>query len=153
VHDMERMVVACFRLLKRNGKLILVNDQNVLNRETREHTIAMWKQRESSWAWAEFLRSIRPIEHRDARPFAVMREEAIKAGNPNLESAVVQTLIGVSAGMFKSDIETLAANYKPGMKLPVPPEYDWCRNPETGEYAERLFDPFALADLLKRAGF
>ena len=153
VHDMEQMVATCFRLLERNGRLILVNDQNILNRETREHTVAMWKDRESSWKWAEFLRSIRPIEHKDARPFAVMREEAVRTGNPNLTPAVVQTLVEVSAGMLTPDIEALAANYKPGMKLPMRPEYDWCRNPETGEYAERLFDPFALADLLKRAGF
>jgi 2-polyprenyl-3-methyl-5-hydroxy-6-metoxy-1,4-benzoquinol methylase len=153
VHDMRQMLERCFTLLRPNGNLILVNDQNMLNRKGRDDTVKMWKERESSWQWSEYLRSIRPIEHKDARPFAVMREEIVTAANPNLEQRIVQTLVDATCGLLKPEIETLAKNFKMGMPLPKRPDYDWCRNPITGEYAERLFDPFALMKQLQQAGF
>ena len=153
VHDMRQMLERCFALLRPNGNLILVNDQNMLNRKVRDATLGMWHEREHSWKWSEYLRSIRPIEHKDARPFAVMREEIVRAANPRLEPQEVQKLVDATAGILKPDIEKLAANFKNGMPLPERPEYDWCRNPLTGEYAERLFDPFVLADLLRQVGF
>jgi ubiquinone/menaquinone biosynthesis C-methylase UbiE len=153
VHDMRRMLERCFALLRPNGSLILVNDQNILNRKLRDATISMWKERESSWKWSEYLRSIRPIEHKDARPFAVMREEIVRAANPDLDARDVQTLVDATAGLLKSEIENIATSFNSGTPLPVRSEYDWCRNPVTGEYAERLFDPFALANLLRQVGF
>jgi 2-polyprenyl-3-methyl-5-hydroxy-6-metoxy-1,4-benzoquinol methylase len=153
VHNMRQMLERCFTLLRPNGNIILVNDQNILNRKVRNDTVSMWQERESSWKWSEYLRSIRPIEHQDARPFAVMREEIVRAANPNLDQRAVQALVDATAGLLKPEIETIATNFKIGMPLPVRSVYDWCRNPVTGEYAERLFDPFALAKLLRDAGF
>jgi 2-polyprenyl-3-methyl-5-hydroxy-6-metoxy-1,4-benzoquinol methylase len=153
VRDMKQMLDRCFTLLKPNGTLILVNDSNMLNRRVRNEHISMWQERENSWKWSEYLRSIRPIEHRDARPFAVMREEIVRAANPNLEPRVVQKIVDATAGLLRSEIETIATNFKNGTHLPSRPDYDWCRNPITGEYAERLFDPFALARCMQRAGF
>jgi hypothetical protein len=153
VHDIGKMLERCFTLLQPSGNLILVNDQNILNRKVRDETVSMWKERELSWKWCEYLRSIRPIEHGDAKPFAVMREEIVRGANPNLEQRTIQMLVNVTAGLRKSEIEQLAVNFKPGMPLPTKPDYDWCRNPLTGEYAERLFDPFVLANVMKRAGF
>ena len=40
-----------------------------------------------------------------------------------------------------------------GGELPKRPAFSWCRNPETGEYAERLLDPFEMADMIRAAGF
>jgi hypothetical protein len=135
------------------GNLILVNDQNVLNRKGLAETIAMWNKREHSWEWCEYLRSIRPIEHGNAKPFAVMREEIVRVANPSLEPTAVAILVHATAGMRRPEIESLARQFQPGMPLPERPKLDWCRNPETGEYAERLFDPFALADKMRRIGF
>jgi hypothetical protein len=39
------------------------------------------------------------------------------------------------------------------MNMPAVCEYDKCRNPETGEYAERLLDPYKLAGMLEEVGF
>lgn len=153
VHDMTQMLEKCFKLLRPGGNLILVNDQNMLNRKGRIDTVNMWKERENSWKWSEYLRSIRPIEHKDARPFAVMREEIVRAANPNLEPRIVQTIVDATAGLLKPEIETIARTYQMGMPLPLGSDYDWCRNPITGEYAERLFDPFALLKKLQHAGF
>jgi SAM-dependent methyltransferase len=153
VHDMEKMIERCTILLKPGGNLILVNDANMLNRKIRNQVLNIWQQRETSWEWANYLRKIRPVEHRDARPFALMREEIVKAISPNLEPVAVQAVVDATAGLLKPEIERIAKGYRPGVTLRRVPEYDWCRNPLTGEYAERLFDPFALAKKLRSAGF
>src|ERR1039458_2801897 len=153
VHDMSLMLEKCFKLIKSGGNLILENDQNMLNRKVRTDTVSMWNKRDHSWEWSEYLRSIRPIEHKEARPFNAVPEEIVRAANPGLEPHVVKMLGEATAGMLKPQIETIAANFTIGTVLPVKPDYDWCRNPLTGEYAERLFDPFALSELLRHAGF
>jgi ubiquinone/menaquinone biosynthesis C-methylase UbiE len=153
VHDIQKMIQSCARLLKRGGNLILVNDQNALNQEVRESIIAMWKKREHSPEWSAYLRSIRPVEHKDAKPFAQVREDIIKAANPTLAPEDVDFLTQQTAGLLKTEIEDLALNYRSGMSLPVIQPYDRCRNPFTGEYAERLFDPYALCKIMRKAGF
>src|SRR5271166_6860955 len=40
--------------------------------------------------------------------------------------------------MLKAEIEKIAVSFNKGTPLPIRPELDWCRNPITGEYAERL---------------
>jgi len=152
VHDMKQMLERCFTLLRPNGNLILVNDQNILNRKVRDETVRMWHERETSWKWADYLRGIRPIEHKDAKPLEVMREEIVKSANPNLDPRAVKMIVDATAGLLKPEIEEIAANFRIGARLPLRPDYDWCRNPVTGEYAERLFDPYALARLLQHAG-
>jgi ubiquinone/menaquinone biosynthesis C-methylase UbiE len=153
VHDIDAMLGECARILRPGGNIILINDCNVLNRKVREDITEMWHQRENDWKWSEYLRSIRPIEHGDAKPFAVRREEIIRAANPSLNDGQVAALVAATPGMLTCDIERLARGYKLGGRLPIPPELDWCRNPDTGEYAERLFDPFALMDKMRKAGF
>jgi len=153
VHDMTRMIERCYSILKPGGTLILVNDGNILNPSFRDEIVKMWNERENSWEWSEYLRSIRPIEHGDARPFAVMREEMVRAASPKLDEHAVKAVVAATAGWLKADIERLAINYKSGVVLPTRPTHDWCRNPITGEYAERLFDPFVLATQLREAGF
>ena len=89
VHDMEAMFRSCARLLKRGGRMVLINDQNCLHKKTRETIENMWKQREHSAEWCDYLRRIRPIEHADAKPFAQVREEIIKKANPHLAPEIV----------------------------------------------------------------
>jgi SAM-dependent methyltransferase len=153
VHDLKKMFARCVELLKPGGNLILVNDSNPLHRKTRDETVAMWRDRETSWKWTDQLRHWRPIEHKHARPFAVMREEIVKAANPYLDQSQMRSIVDATAGLLKTEIEQISKNYRAGMTFPVIGKYDWCRNPETGEYAERLLDPFALAEMLLAAGF
>lgn len=152
VHDLDRMFDRCVDLLKPGGKLIVVNDGNVHNRALAKATKAMWLQREHSWDWANYLRGIRPVEHADATPFRLMRQAMVMSANPDLPATAVDALVDATAGMLKPDIEKLAREYRPGVTLPAVPSLDWCRNPVTGEYAERLLDPFDLADRMRRRG-
>jgi SAM-dependent methyltransferase len=153
VHDLQAMFDRCALLLKPGGKLFLINDSNVLNSKTRDDTVSMWRDRETSWEWVEKLKNWRPVEHGQAKPFAVMREEIVKAANPGLDESTVAIIVGNTAGLLKAEIADLAIAYHSGMRFPKVGEYDRCRNPETGEYAERLLDPFKLADMLRRSKF
>lgn len=151
VHDLQAMFDRCASLLKPGGKLLLMNDSNVLNSKTRDETVAMWRDRESSWEWIEKLKIWRPVEHGEAKPFAVMREDIVRHANPKLDDNAVAIVVDNTAGLLKSEIVTLSETYRPGMKFLEIGEYDRCRNPETGEYAERLLDPFKLADMLEKS--
>lgn len=152
VHDIDRMFDNCVRLLAPNGTIILWNDCNLFNRKIKNGLEKTFNKREDSWEYCEYLRSIRPIEHGDARPFAVMRREIIEAANPSLDRQEIELLAWCTAGMLKPRIEQLAKTYTNGVELPDRSKIDWCRNPLTGEYAERLFDPYELAEKLKRRG-
>ncbi len=152
VHDMGRMFDSCARLLVPGGRVLLFNDCNILSRSTRDALEITFDKRENSWEWASYLKSIRPVEHADARPFKVMRREIVEAANSNLTERQIAEIVYCSAGMLRSEIEHLARNYKPGDRLPKRALLDWCRNPDTGEYAERLFDPYQLANMLNERG-
>lgn len=153
VHDLDAMFVRCLELLKPGGQIFLMNDSNVLNTKTRDETVAMWQEREHSWDWIAKLKNWRPVEHGSAKPFAIMREDIVRAANPDLDDASVRNVVANTPGLTKPQIERLATAYAPGLKFPDIGEFDRCRNPETGEYAERLLDPFKLARMLKSAGF
>ena len=153
VHDLPAMFARCYDLLKPGGKIFLLNDSNALHTATRVETMAMWQEREHSWEWVAQLKHWRPVEHGNAKPFAVMREEIVREANPSLPDAAVSEIVTNTAGLLRDQIEDLARKYRPGMNFPEVGELDRCRNPETGEYAERLLDPYGLADLLSKAGF
>jgi ubiquinone/menaquinone biosynthesis C-methylase UbiE len=153
VHDLDRMFDSCARLIRRGGRVVIVNDCNLRNRKVKQEMEAMWSERERSWDWSNYLRAIRPVEHGEARPFELMRREIVEAANPTLEEANVQSIVDATAGMLKPEIEEIAASFNNDTRLPPRPKFDWCRNPMTGEYAERLLDPFELADMMRGRGF
>jgi ubiquinone/menaquinone biosynthesis C-methylase UbiE len=154
VHDLQRMFDNCFRLLRPGGKAVLVNDSNKFNEEACRHSWDSWKDRDESWDHVNWLKSeVRPVEHSDARPYAVMREDMIRAAAPDLDDADVARLRAATAGMMKPEIEEAVARFRQDGALPTPDPFSWCRNPETGEYSERLLDPFELKAMLERSGF
>src|SRR5271166_4952899 len=63
VHDLGLMFDNCARLIRRGGRMVIVNDCNVIDRKLRRETEEMWYKREHSWDWSNYLRSIRPVEH------------------------------------------------------------------------------------------
>lgn len=154
VHDLGKMIGRCWRLLKPGGRLIFINDSNRFNSAFRESTFKMWKERDESWEHADWLkREIRPVEHKDAKPYAAMREEIIRDLAPELEEESRSRLVAATAGMIAPEIGLATRNYVEGHELPERPAFSWCRNPLTGEYAERLLDPFEIAEMLQSAGF
>ena len=154
VHDLGLMFDNCFRILKRGGTAVIVNDSNQYNEAARRHSWDDWQARDESWEHVEWLKSeVRPVEHADAKPYGVMREEMIREFAPSMDDKSVAALREATAGMIRSEIEKAVTEYKALRKLPKRDPFSWCRNPETGEYSERLLNPFELADMLKARGF
>jgi ubiquinone/menaquinone biosynthesis C-methylase UbiE len=154
VHDLGEMFDNCWRLLKPGGTLLLVNDSNKYSPESRAHSWGAWQERDDSWEHANWLRDeVRPVEHANAKPYGVMREEHIRKIAPELSDGDVAKLRAGTAGMIYREIDQALADFKRDGTVPTRDEYRWCRNPETGEYSERLLDPFELEDMLKARGF
>lgn len=154
VHDLQVMFENCHRLLKPGGRIVIVNDSNRYNASARAHSWEGWTDRDESWEHAEWLqREVRPVEHAGTRPYGVMREDMIRAAAPDLGDEDVAKLRHATAGLIKPEIESAVSRYKTDRSLPVRDEFSWCRNPETGEYSERLLDPFELRGMMKAAGF
>lgn len=154
VHDLSLMFHNCYRLLKRRCRAVIVNDSNRYNEEARQHSWEGWTDRDQSWEHIEWLKKeIRPVEHKDARPYGVMREDIIRSAAPGLSDDDVTKLRHATAGMIKGEIEDAVAKYQRDRRVPTRDEFGWCRNPETGEYSERLLDPFELKRMLQDTGF
>lgn len=154
VSDLDAMFRRCFELLRPGGRILVANDSNRFNSAFREATFRMWRQRDESWEHARWLRDeVRPVEHRDAKPYAAMREAVVREVAPALGEATVDRLVRATAGLVRPEIVAATRAFLAGGPVPEPPPYSWCRNPETGEYSERLLDPFELVDLLRRSGF
>lgn len=154
VHNLEHMFAHCYELLKPGARLVIVNDSNRWNTAFRDATFEMWKERDGSWDHAKWLAAeVRPVEHANAKPYAAMREEIINEAAPSLDEASRNKLVAATAGMIRPEIISATETYLKHRTLPTRPEFSWCRNPETGEYAERLLDPFEMVDMLRAAGF
>ena len=152
VHDLAMMLRACFQTLRPGGSIVITNDNNALNRRHFTKIQHMWKRRDSDWDFIKELKEKRSEENREIQPYAVMREQIVRRMNPGLSDHEVQAIVEATAGLVKPDIESVARNYNPIKSLPTPPKLSWCRNPLTGEYCERQFDPFAVADMMRSLG-
>ena len=154
VHDLEAMFDRCYDLLQPGGRILIFNDSNQYNTDFREATFEMWKERDRSWEHAKWLESdVRPVEHKGAKPYAVMREEIIAESGIELDDASRTKLVEATAGLKRTEILEAVNGFMADGTVPVKPEFSWCRNPETGEYAERLLDPFQMAGWMKSSGF
>jgi SAM-dependent methyltransferase len=154
VHDLGKMFDRCHELLRPGVTMVIANDSNRYNAAARAHSWEGWKDRDESWEHVEWLKAeVRPVEHADAKPYGLMREEMIRAAAPDLPDSSVARLRAATAGMIRSEIEAAVEQFKHDGALPLRDEFGWCRNPETGEYSERLLDPFELRDMLKARGF
>jgi hypothetical protein len=113
----------------------------------------MWIQRDASPEFLHGLQKERPEENKDAKPYAAMREEIIKAAFPQIAAHTLRTLVDATAGQTQPEILASVDRYSRDGSLPRRPKNAWCRNPLTGEYCERQFDPFELKLQLRGIGF
>ncbi len=154
VHDLAAMFERCHQLLRPGGTVLLCNDSNQFNSEFRNAMFAMWEERDTSWEHAEWLKNeVRPVEHANAKPYGAMREDIIKETGLSFNAEELGKLVAATAGMIRPEIAKAAEAYRSSGALPTRPKFSWCRNPETGEYAERLLNPFELRDMMQQAGF
>ena len=152
VHDLEKMFSVVRRVLRPGGRGVFFNTSNALHPPTRMETEKMWLERDASHELVETLKAERPIENASIEPYAVMRQRLISEKNPGLSPESIDVLVSATAGLNKKQIEQLADSYVPGNSLPTRPALSWCRNPITGEYCERLLDPFEVAGFARKQG-
>lgn len=153
VHDLDRMFDRCSSLLRPRGRAVFTNDNNALNRRGVDEIAEMWRRRDSDPAYTEELKRQRPIENAEVEPYAAMRCRIVSEANSSLSQDQVERISKATAGLTRAEIEPIAAQYRDGHALPVPPPLSWCRNPITGEYCERQLDPFEVCGQLRNHGF
>lgn len=153
IHDLDAMFRRCAAILKPGGRCVVANDNNSLDRKNVATIRNMWQRRDRSWDYIEELKRDRPIENRDILPYAVMREQIVRQADPSLGEEAVAAIVDATAGLTQPDIERVAQDYASQTQLPTPPAYAWCRNPVTGEFCERLLNPFEIAECMTRHGF
>jgi len=153
VHDLPRMFDTCYRLLRPNGLCIIGNDNNALNRSMRNSAKEMWKKRDASWEFIDLIKKRYPVENEDIEPYRYTRTRLIREANKELDDDTVHKLAVATAGMVEPDISNFAQQFSLGERMPEPPAFEWCRNPVTGEYCERLLHPYGVADELANRGF
>jgi 2-polyprenyl-3-methyl-5-hydroxy-6-metoxy-1,4-benzoquinol methylase len=88
------------------------------------------------------------------RAFASVRRELILAAMPELPTATLSELVARTRGLNQADIAAAMARYRHAGELPSLPRHptNTC-DPLTGNWQERLVDPFLLRDQLAAAGF
>ena len=153
VRDLEKMFAVGFRLLKRGRVMVITNDNNSLDVEGLVKFEEMWRKRDSDWDYINELKAERPIENKDIKPYAVMREQIVRGADPNLGDDDVRAVVEATAGLVEPDIASVATGYASSGQLPRPPRFSWCRNPVTGEYCERQLDPYDVVEMLRSTGF
>ena len=153
IWDLDSLFANCHKLLRPSGVLVLSGSSNALFPGHAAQRQELWTLRDQSQDYVDELVRGQPVENAGAKPYATMRERIIVQSRPDLDAGSLVALIKATAGMRRPEIERLADGFRRGMDLPDPPEHAWCRNPETGEYCERLLDPFELRDSLAWAGF
>jgi 2-polyprenyl-3-methyl-5-hydroxy-6-metoxy-1,4-benzoquinol methylase len=157
VLDLAAYFRESYRLLRPGGVLIGTDSNNALNPIELREAGEQWRGREydpdygSSTGFAE--RKPHQFGSEDQRPYAVVRGEIIDQIAPDLTSSQREKLVKSTAGMVKDEIvEEVKRCLHDGI-LSTPPRYAWCRDPITGEYYERLLDPFELRRMLLEVGF
>lgn len=152
VHDQEGMFRAFAKCLKKGGRFLITNTNNALNREVFRESVEMWHKRDESQEYIDSIRSLRPVEFANDEPFAKTRRTYITHAEPSIAGADLEKLVHATAGLTKGDIEQAARAFRASGALPARPELNWCRNPETGEYVERLLEPYEIAGKLRALG-
>lgn len=153
VHDLDTMFKVWFSLLQKQGRCVITNVNNALNKNTVSETREMWRERDTSWDYIEQLKKSRPIENKDIEPYAEMRKKIIREAEATLSVEKIATIAEATAGMTADEIKCVSMSYKGDLTLPSPPPLSWCRNPMTGEYCERLLNPYEIAGMLEAQGF
>ncbi len=153
VRDEQAMYRAMARLLRPGGRAVILNDNNALSLRVAQQNRALWRRRDESDEFIARLKLDRPEENRWIEPYARMRRRIIEYFRPDLAEQERERLVFATAGLTRESIGAAVARYVASGEMPTPPALAWCRNPETGEYCERLLDPYQIAEDLRTHGF
>ncbi|MFQ5649572.1 MAG: class I SAM-dependent methyltransferase [bacterium] len=147
--NVDSFLREAYRVLKRDGVLIISDGNNGANPRVRKKTYEIWDRFENGPVAESFH------GHQIKKCYKDMRVEIIARNFPHLSGAEVDELAQNTFGMGdKAIIKACEAYVKTGtkpnsrFKTGVP-----AFNPEKNDYIERLFDPRDLAAQMERIGF
>jgi hypothetical protein len=132
---------------------VITNDNNALSPAVVRENQRMWAERDGSDEYIARLKRDRPEENRDIEPYARTRRRIIGELAPRLAAPDADRLALATAGLTRPAIAAALERFHATGELPRPPAHSWCRNPETGEYCERLIDPYETARRMSTHGF
>lgn len=156
-YDVIEHIYDIYEFLKKltalsNGFLSVVmssgaNIFNPLNRKSimKKQIEVENKDRERKWGHKE----------RDClRSYLKVREGMIIEHAPSLSEEEIRRLARLTRGMIEIDIKQCVDGYLASGQLPSEPDHptNTC-DPYTGNWAERLMDPYHLKDVLSKSGF
>ena len=142
VRDLDGFLDSTLRLLVPGGRIVIRDGNNALNK-----AIVIDQQR------IQHKSEYGPVDGTGLeKPYRQMRYDMIRDRFPQLEHSVAQRLAENTKGLWGEQISEVVEKYFRTGNLNQVVEYQF-RNPLTGEYQERLFDPLELAGRLRAIGF
>lgn len=130
------------RVLQPGGRLLFTDENNSLS-------LAGRRERQRIWQTHEF--GPIPNDGYLKRPYREERLQMIGEARPDLPDATRQELAMKSQGMWGEELLSAVRNWQPGKPFHNTADFPW-RSPQSGEYLEYLFQPFALARELASYG-
>ena len=155
VRDLPSLFSEVHRVLKKGGVFYISDGNNALNPSVLRATMKMWKKRDCDPSFVESTKCETSEDDPDhyAEPYFFMRKRMIKQNFPDLEENEVNLLSNKTTGLYGKDLINACENYIRNRVLPKRPKLSWCRNPVSGEYCERMFNPFNLKKEIESFGF
>jgi len=134
-------------VLGRGGRLLIRDSNNKLFLPGLHKRRRLWRRRECGPVRREQLRGTdTPL------PFVAVREQIIREHYPNVSGESLKQLARATAGQDKQAILATVETYREGF-VPPSPRKRVSRDPVTGEWLEREFNPFLLRRIIEELGF
>lgn len=142
--DYQPFLGEAHRVLRRGGKLLVVDGNNGLNLSTRRYCERIWALHERDL-----------VDEDDPWLFVPKRERMIRESFPEFGAAEAHALALRTAGMVRDEIQEAVRGYIDSGKLPenLYKSGQLSVHPEHEMVMERLFNPFFLAREIRSHGF
>lgn len=130
-------------------RIVMASSANALNLRIKRRIMRLQRQVENEDRVEE-----RGHKERDAlTAYRSIREDIIRGRAPTLDHEEVDALATLTRGLAREDVEKAVDSFLATGAFPRAPTHptNTC-DPTTGNWAERLMDPFALAQILAGAG-
>jgi ubiquinone/menaquinone biosynthesis C-methylase UbiE len=142
--DYQPFLGEAHRVLRRGGKLVVVDGNNGLNLSTRRYCERIWALHERDLD-----------DENDPWLFVPKRQRMIRESFPQLDASEAHALALRTAGMVRDEIQDAVQGYLDSGKLPqnLYEPGQLSVHPEHEMVMERLFNPFSLAREIRSYGF
>jgi len=138
-----------YRVLKPGGKLFVDDGNSSLDVPGQITRRRYWKKREyGPWDFEKYYLK----DSESSEPYADQRKNIIKRFAPYLPAHEVNHLVTLTRGMWQPEIIRAIEEYQNSGKVTYKPQFH-CKDPISGETAERAFNPFSLMKRLSLLGF